>query len=89
MTKEILNLTERLNRLYDSHKDTVTDVLYEKITDYDNEPKDIARGIVYAIRNCDTAHEYELVNGVISAITGWDINGLLEIVEDRIKEGEV
>lgn len=88
MTKQVIDLTERLNRLYDSHEDTVTQVFYEKINDEDNSPDEIARGIIDAFNNCESAHDFELINSVIVAISGWNVDSLLEIVEDRVKYGK-
>lgn len=89
MTKQVIDSTERLNHLYQTQEDKVAEVFYEKITEWDNDLDEIVKGIVDAVNKCETAHDFDLVNSVIVAVSGWNIDSLLEMVEDRIKEGEV
>ena len=77
------NIKDRLGKI---DTGVFGDILYERITDYDNLLPEMASAVCSAVYSCENAHDFELVNNTICAITGWNIDSLLEMAETRTAE---
>lgn len=61
------------------------EAIFDAVNESDNYLKDIGRHALFAIDSCETEREFDLVDHMFTAITGWSIktiiNRVMEIEE--------
>lgn len=64
------------------------DEIINAVNEFDNDTKDIGRHALLTIDSCETEREFDLVDWMFTAITGWSIETIINRVMD-IEEREV
>lgn len=86
MTREMMEIQKKELKDIEDIRDKFGETIYDCIQEEYNSTSDIGKYALDAIMECKTGRELELVEKMLAAITGYNIDSILEKI--RALDGE-
>lgn len=69
----------------DDFADKLGEIIYDKMFD-ENPTTEIGKYVFLTLKECKTDRDFKIANDMLSAICGWNLDSLIEMIRERDEE---